>query len=140
MKFLAAVLFTWLSCVPAFATDIQSRREISYNVEADMVREKSRKQWTLHTKNGLSSIINSEAQATGMFKLLDTNVIIRRSEGIITKKVCNLPKHMKKGEKMSPIFSQYLIGKNIWSRCSTMNRKSMKNYQRMESDRLSLLI
>ncbi len=133
MKFLAAVLFTWLSCVPAFATDIPSRIEISYNVKTDIGEGEIKEAMDItHTKNGLSYIINSEAQATGMFKLLEPNVIIRRSEGIITKKGLQPTKAYEKRGKMSPI-SPYLIGKNIWSRCSTMNRKSMKNYQRMES-------
>ena len=36
MKFLAAIFFSWLMCVSAFATDIPSRIEISYDVKTDI--------------------------------------------------------------------------------------------------------
>lgn len=103
MKFLAAIFFSWLMCVSAFATDIPSRIEISYDVKTDIGDGEIKEVMDIkHTKNGHSYIINSEAQATGVFKLLEPNAIIRHSEGIITKKGLRPTRAYEKRGKNEP--------------------------------------
>lgn len=87
MKYLAAIFFAWMLGCPAFATDIPSRIEISYHVTTDIGEGEINEVMEIrHAKDGHHSYtINSEAQATGVFKLIEPNSIIRRSEGIITK-------------------------------------------------------
>ncbi|HLP80629.1 MAG TPA: DUF3108 domain-containing protein [Nitrosomonas sp.] len=138
MKFLAAVLFTWLSCVHAFATDIPSRIEISYDVKTDIGEGEIKEAMDItHTKQGLSYIINSEAQATGMFKLLEPNVIIRRSEGIITKKGLRPTRTYEKRGKNEPNLAVFDWEKHM----VTLQHNGQEVHEKLPADgidRLSL--
>ena len=86
MKFLSTIFLLWILSFPGFATDIPSRIEITYAVTTDIGQGEINEVMEIkHAHGGHSYIINSEAQATGIFKLIEPDSIVRHSEGIITK-------------------------------------------------------
>lgn len=86
MKFLSMIFLLAIASFPVFATDIPSRIEISYAVSTDIGQGEINEVMEIkHTHSGYTYIINSEAQATGVFKIIEPNAIIRHSEGSITK-------------------------------------------------------
>ncbi|WP_293008646.1 DUF3108 domain-containing protein [Nitrosomonas sp.] len=88
MKFILVVLLLGIlsSSVSVYATDIPSRIEINYAVTTDIGEGEINEVMEIkHTDKGNSYSINSEAQATGIFKLLEPNRIVRHSEGMITE-------------------------------------------------------
>ncbi len=87
MKFFAALpLLLWLCSTFAIAADLPSRIEIKYAVTTDIGEGEIDEVMEIKHIDGKAHYsINSKAQATGMFKLIEPNSIIRRSEGLITK-------------------------------------------------------
>ncbi len=103
MKFLLPALLLWILSFPGFATDIPSRIEISYAVSTDIGEGEINEVMEIkHTNNGHSYIINSEAQATGVFKIIEPSSIIRHSEGIITKQGLRPTRAYEKRGKKEP--------------------------------------
>lgn len=87
MKFLPPILLLWILSFSVLATEIPSRIEISYSVKTDVGEGEITEVMEMkkHTDDGYRYTINSKAQATGVYKLIEPNSIVRRSEGIITK-------------------------------------------------------
>lgn len=88
MKFISSffLFLLWILGFPACATDMPSRIEISYSVKTDIGEgEITEVIEVKHTDGGYRYTINSKAQATGVYKLIEPNSIVRRSEGIITR-------------------------------------------------------
>ncbi|MBS0423965.1 MAG: DUF3108 domain-containing protein [Proteobacteria bacterium] len=79
---LGLFISTW-----AMATDLPSRIKIKYAVKTDIGEGEIDEVIVIkHIEGKAHYSINSEAQATGMFKLIEPNSIIRHSEGFITPK------------------------------------------------------
>ncbi len=87
MKFLPSILLLWILSFSVLATEIPSRIEISYSVKTDVGEGEITEVMEVkkHTDDVYRYTINSKAQATGVYKLIEPNSIVRRSEGIITK-------------------------------------------------------
>lgn len=86
MKFLSSIFLLWILSFSAFATDIPSRIDISYSVTTDIGHGELNEVVEIkHNNNSYRYSITSEAQATGIYKLIKPGSIVRHSEGIITK-------------------------------------------------------
>lgn len=86
MKHAALFLILWLLGSPVYATEIPSRIEINYHVITDIGEgEISEVMEIRHTGDHYRYSINSVAQATGMYKLIEPNRIVRHSEGFLTE-------------------------------------------------------
>lgn len=86
MKFALLFLLLWLCSTLTMATDLPSRIEIKYAVTTDIGEGEIDEVMEIkHIDDKAHYSINSKAQATGMFKLIEPNSIIRHSEGLITK-------------------------------------------------------
>lgn len=86
MKFAPLILLLWLCSTWAMATDLPSRIEIKYAVTTDIGEGEINEVMEIkHIEGKAHYSIDSEAQATGMFKLIEPNSIIRHSEGFITQ-------------------------------------------------------
>ena len=87
MKFAPLVILLWLCSTLAMATDLPSRIEIKYAVTTDIGEGEIDEVMEIkHIEGKAHNSINSKAQATGMYKLIEPNSIIRHSEGFITQK------------------------------------------------------
>ena len=76
----------------AMATDLPSRIEIKYAVTTDIGEGEIDEVMEIkHIEGKAHYSINSKAQATGMFKLIEPNSIIRHSEGFIEGRNDSLP-------------------------------------------------
>ncbi len=106
MKFSSAALLIWILSfsVAVYATDIPSRIEINYAVTTDIGEGEINEVMEIkHMNDGRHSYsINSEAQATGIFKLLEPNSIMRHSEGIITENGLRPSRAYEKRGKKEP--------------------------------------
>ncbi|MBA3757225.1 MAG: DUF3108 domain-containing protein [Nitrosomonas sp.] len=102
MKLLTSIFLLWLLSLSAFAADIPSRIEISYAVTTDIGQGEINEVMEITHANGHSYTINSEAQATGVFKLIEPNSIVRHSEGIITKQGLRPSRAYEKRGKKEP--------------------------------------
>ncbi len=103
MKFLSTIFLLWMVSYPGFATDIPTRIEISYTVTTDIGQGEINEVMEIkHTHSGYSYIINSEAQATGVFKIIEPNSILRHSEGFITKQGLKPTRAYEKRGKKEP--------------------------------------
>ena len=84
MKLAALLVITWLLSFPASATDLPSRIEINYHVITDIGEGEIHEVMEIHhTGDHYRYTINSVAQATGMYKLIEPNRIVRHSEGFV---------------------------------------------------------
>src|SRR5690348_6057139 len=103
MKFLSLIILLWIFSFSVSATDIPSRIEISYAVATDIGQgEITEVMEITHAHGGHSYSINSEAQATGVFKIIEPNSIVRQSEGIITKQGLRPSRAYEKRGKQEP--------------------------------------
>lgn len=103
MRLLVSIFLLWILSFPASATDIPSRIEISYAVTTDIGQgEITEVMEITHAHGGHSYIINSEAQATGVFKIIEPNSIVRHSEGTITQQGLRPSRAYEKRGKKEP--------------------------------------
>ena len=103
MKFLPSIVLLWILSFSVFATDIPSRIEISYAVTTDIGQGEINEVMEIKHVNGIHSYtINSEAQATGIFKIIEPNSIVRHSEGTITKQGLRPTRAYEKRGKKEP--------------------------------------
>lgn len=103
MKWPASIFLLWMLSFSVSATDIPSRIEISYAVTTDIGQGEINEVMEItHAHGGHSYIINSEAQATGVFKIIEPNSIVRYSEGIITKQGLQPSRSYEKHGKKKP--------------------------------------
>jgi hypothetical protein len=108
MKFPAAIFLLWLFSFPGFSADIPSRIEISYAVTTDIGQGEINEVMEInHAHGGHSYSINSEAHATGLFKLIEPNSIVRQSEGIITKQGLKPSRAFEKHGKKEPSLAEF---------------------------------
>ncbi len=103
MKFFSSIFLLWVFSFSVSATDIPSRIEISYAVTTDIGQgEITEVMEITHAHGGHSYRINSEAQATGVFKIIEPNRITRHSEGVITKQGLRPSRAYEKRGKKEP--------------------------------------
>jgi hypothetical protein len=102
MKPFSSIFLLWLCSFSALATEIPSRIEISYAVSTDIGQGEIHETMEITHVDGHSYIINSEAQATGIFKLIEPDSIVRSSEGIITKRGLKPSRAYEKHGKKEP--------------------------------------
>ncbi len=103
MKFLPPIFLLWILSFSVLATDIPSRIEISYTVTTDIGQGEINEVMEIkHISGGHSYTINSEAQATGVFKIIEPNSIIRHSEGTIAKQGLQPTRAYEKRGKKEP--------------------------------------
>ncbi len=138
MKFLPPILLLWILSFSVFAADIPSRIEISYAVTTDIGQGEIKEVMEIKHVNGTHSYtINSEAQATGVFKIIEPNSIVRHSEGTITKQGLRPARaYEKRGKKASSVavfnWEKHVI---------TLQHKGQEEQKRLPEgtlDRLSL--
>lgn len=138
MKFLFAIAMLWLTSFPAWSTDIPSRIEISYAVSTDIGEGEIREVINIdHQEAMLRYRIDSVAQATGIYKLLEPNSIVRHSEGIITEHGLKPLRAYEKRGKKKPSVAEF-----DWeSHTLTLNHRGHVTQERLPLgtlDRLSL--
>lgn len=140
MKFTSAVLLLWISIlsVSVYATDIPSRIEINYAVTTDIGEGEINEVMEIrHTDEGNSYSIDSEAQAIGIFKLLEPNSITRHSEGVITERGLRPSRAYEKRGKKEPSLAVF-----DWENHTiTLNHKKQTVHEILPEgtlDRLSL--
>ncbi|SFF11210.1 DUF3108 domain-containing protein [Nitrosomonas sp. Nm166] len=107
MKLLPLIFLLWIFHSSGFATDIPSRIEITYAVTTDIGQGEINEVMEITHVDGHSYTINSEAQATGVFKLIEPNSIVRRSEGIITKQGLKPFRAYEKRGKKEPMLAEF---------------------------------
>lgn len=138
MKLLSAIFLLWLSSSAAFATDIPSRIEITYAVTTDIGQGEINEVMEItHVHGEHSYIINSEAQATGVFKLIEPNSIVRHSEGLITKQGLKPSRAYEKRGKKEPSLAVFDWENHI----ITLQHKEYRGQEKLPEgtlDRLSL--
>lgn len=87
MKLTPLLFLLGLLSFSVMATDLPSRIEIKYAVTTDIGEGEIDEVMEIkHIEGKAHYSINSKAQATGMYKLIEPNSIIRHSEGFITQK------------------------------------------------------
>lgn len=108
MKFLPYAVLLWMFSFTVLATDIPSRIEISYAVTTDIGQGEINEVIEIKNTNGsYSYTINSEAQATGIYKLIEPGSIVRHSEGIITKQGLRPSRAFEKRGKKDPSIADF---------------------------------
>lgn len=86
MRFFAFFLVFSALSFSAWAANIPVRIEMSYQVSTDIGDGEIQEVMDVkHTKKGSNYVINSEAQAIGIFKIIEPSSLVRHSEGIVTK-------------------------------------------------------
>ncbi len=86
MRFFAFFLVFSALSFSAWAANVPVRIEMSYQVSTDIGDGEIQEVMDVkHTKKGNNYVINSEAQATGIFKIVEPNSLVRHSEGVVTK-------------------------------------------------------
>lgn len=138
MKFLPSIFLLWILSFSVFAADIPSRIEISYAVTTDIGQGEINEVMEIKHANGTHSYtINSEAQATGVFKIIEPNSIVRHSEGTITKQGLRPTRAYEKRGKKEPSVAVFNWEKHI----ITLQHKGQEEQKRLPEgtlDRLSL--
>lgn len=138
MKFLSSIVLLWILSFSVYATDIPSRIEISYVVTTDIGQgEITEVMEITHAHGGHSYSINSEAQATGVFKIIEPNSIMRHSEGIITKQGLRPSRAYEKRGKKEPSLAVFDWDNHI----ITLNHQGHQVQEKLPEgtlDRLSL--
>ncbi|SEQ21242.1 DUF3108 domain-containing protein [Nitrosomonas ureae] len=141
MKLSSAALLVWVLSfsVPVYATDIPSRIEINYAVTTDIGEGEINEVMEIkHMDDGRYSYnINSEAQATGIFKLLEPNSIMRHSEGMITENGLRPSRAYEKRGKKEPSMAIF-DWENHTVTLSHQKHKAQEKLPKGTLDRLSL--
>lgn len=107
MRSLLVILLLWL---PGFvwATDIPSRIEISYIVSTDIGEGEINEVLEIdHSEDELRYRIDSVARATGIYRLLEPNSIVRHSEGVITEHGLKPSRAYEKRGKKGPSLAEF---------------------------------
>jgi hypothetical protein len=138
MKLLSPIFLLWILSFSVLATDIPSRIEITYTVITDIGQGEINEVMEItHAHGGHSYVINSEAQATGVFKLIEPNSIVRHSEGIITKQGLRPTRSYEKRGKKEPSVAEFDWKNHI----ITLQHKGHQGQEKLPEgtlDRLSL--
>lgn len=108
MKWLFSLVILWLLSFPAWPADIPSRIEISYAVSTDIGEGEIREVMDIdHREDGLYYRIDSVAQATGIYKLVEPNSIVRHSQGIVTDHGLKPLRAYEKRGKKGPSIAEF---------------------------------
>lgn len=128
----------YLISFQVWATDIPSRIEINYAVTTDIGEGEINEVLEVHHEaDELRYNINSLAQATGIYKLMEPNSIIRHSEGVITKQGLKPSRAYEKRGKKEPSLAVFDWKNHI----ITLNHKGHQIQEKLPAgtlDRLSL--
>ena len=93
MRFLISFFSLLTLSFSVSAANIPIHIELNYQVSTDIGDGEIQEVMEIkHNKKGSSYVINSEAQATGVFKIVEPSSLVRHSEGL-----------MKDTEKKNPI-------------------------------------
>lgn len=138
MKLLSSIFLLWILSFSVLATDIPSRIEITYAVTTDIGQGEINEVMEItHAHGGHSYVINSEAQATGIFKLIEPDSIVRHSEGIITRQGLRPSRAYEKRGKKEPSLAVF-----DWKNHTvTLNHKGRETQEKLPEgtlDRLSM--
>jgi len=138
MKCAALLVLLGLLSFPVIATDMPSRIEIKYAVTTDIGEGEIDEVMEIKHVDGKAHYsINSEAQATGMYKLIEPNSIMRHSEGIITKHGLRPIRAYEKRGKKQPSVAEFDWNNHI----ITLNHQGHHAREKLPDgtlDRLSL--
>jgi len=86
MRFLAFFFSLWALSFSVAAANTPVRIELNYQVSTDIGNGEIQEVMEIkQDKEGGSYVIHSIAQASGVFKIVEPNSLIRHSEGILTK-------------------------------------------------------
>jgi len=86
MRFLISFFSLLTLSFSVSAANIPIHIELNYQVSTDIGDGEIQEVMEIkHNKKGSSYVINSEAQATGVFKIVEPSSLVRHSEGILTK-------------------------------------------------------
>ncbi|MBL8501257.1 MAG: DUF3108 domain-containing protein [Nitrosomonas sp.] len=108
MKYAALFFLLGSLSFPVMAADLPSRIEIKYAVTTDIGEGEIDEVIEIkHVDGKVHYSINSEAQATGMYKLIEPNSIMRHSEGIITKHGLRPVRAYEKRGKKQPSVAEF---------------------------------
>jgi hypothetical protein len=138
MRLLLVILLLWLPGFSVWATDIPSRIEINYVVSTDIGEGEITEVLEInHSEDELRYRIDSVARATGIYKLLEPNSIVRHSEGVITEHGLKPSRAYEKRGKKGPSLAEF-----DWkSHVITLNHRGHQLQERLPHgtlDRLSL--
>ncbi|PXW90744.1 uncharacterized protein DUF3108 [Nitrosomonas sp. Nm84] len=138
MKFFSPIFLLCIFSFSVSAADIPSRIEISYAVTTDIGQgEITEVMEITHAHGGHSYTINSEAQATGVFKIIEPNSIVRHSEGTISKQGLRPSRAYEKRGKKEPSIAVFDWSNHI----ITLSHKGHQVQEKLPEgtlDRLSL--
>lgn len=138
MKSLLFVVSLCLLSFPAWSTDVPSRIEISYAVSTDIGEGEIKEVLQIdHGEDELRYRIDSVAKATGIYKLLEPNSIVRHSEGIITEHGLKPSRAYEKRGKKGPSLAEFDWKNHIIS-LSHRGHQSQERLPLGTLDRLSL--
>ncbi len=108
MRLLLVILLLWLPGFSVWATDIPSRIEISYVVSTDIGEGEINEVLEIdHSEDELRYRIDSVARATGIYRLLEPNSIMRHSEGVITGHGLKPSRAYEKRGKKGPSLAEF---------------------------------
>ncbi|UJP05558.1 MAG: DUF3108 domain-containing protein [Nitrosomonas sp.] len=137
MKRLLVLLLCWF-CASVWATDIPTRIEISYAIVTDIGDGEINEVLSIdHYDDALRYNINSVAQATGIYRLLEPNSIVRHSEGVITQQGLKPTRAYEKRGKKEPSLTEF----NWKNHVVTLHHKGRHALEELPEgtlDRLSL--
>lgn len=136
MKRILAFMTLLLLCMPAVATDIPSRVEMSYAVTTDIGQGELNEVMEIRHINGAYSYtIDSEAQATGIYKLVKPGSIIRKSQGMITKHGIQPAHFSDQRESKQPSIALFNWEKHV----ITLHHKGKEEHKPLPRDTLDRL-
>lgn len=136
MRLLLALVIWSISCMPALATDIPSRVEISYAVTTDIGQGELNEVMVIkHINGAYSYTIDSEAQATGIYKLVKPGSIVRKSQGMISKHGIQPAFFSDQRESKEPSIALFDWGKHVL----TLQHKGKEEKKPLPKDTLDRL-
>ena len=138
MKLLPLILLLWIFNFSVMATEMPSRIDISYAVTTDLGEGEINEVMEIkHGSDSHSYRINSEAQATGIYKIIEPGSIVRHSEGVITKRGLRPSRAFEKRGKKEPSVAEF-DWKNHVVRLEHKGQQHQEKLPEGTLDRLSL--
>jgi hypothetical protein len=136
MKFLPFTFLLWILSFSVFATDIPSRVDISYSITTDIGHGELNEVMKIKHDNGSHHYsITSEAQATGIYKLIKPGSIVRNSQGTITKHGLRPSRAYEKRGKKEPSVADFDWNNQV----ITLQHKGHQVQEKLPEDTLDRL-
>lgn len=137
MKFLSLFFLLCLVNSPALPADTPSRIKIKYAVITDIGEGEINEVMEITHTDGHIYKINSEAKATGIFRFIEPNSIMRSTEGIVTGQGLRPVRAYEKRGKKKPSIAEFDWNNHV----ITLQHKGQQVKERLPEgtlDRLSL--